>query len=140
MKKLSKMGSAKDLPTTEQRGRLRTKSLRPPTFSIPVCASSRGDPPLQPLCHSPFPPPNPAKPLAPSTSYRRRKVRIAAIISFAGVVGCLFFGQLCPANPQLSTLNPQPPDRAHQPSTLNHQPFLAQLPAPDPVHFTNWLA
>ena len=119
MKKLSEMGSAKDLPTTDQTVRLRTKSSRPQTFSIPVCASSRGDPPVQPLCHSPFPPPNPAKPPAPSSSYRRREIRIAAITSLAGVVGCLFFEQVCLAGSS----------RVHQPSTLNPQPSCCSLSA-----------
>jgi len=117
------MGSARALPTTDQTVRLRTKSSRPQTFSIPVCASSRGDPPVQSLCHSPFPPPNPAKPAALSSSYRRRKVRIVAITSLAGVVGCLFFGQVCLDGPF----------RVHQPSTLNPQPSCSLSAHPLPI-------
>ena len=80
---------------------------------------------MQCLCHSEFPPPNPAKSSPPLSSYRRTKGRIAGLICLAAVLLCLGFGQGC-----LGT----------QPSTLNSQPFLAQLPSPDPAHFANWLA
>jgi len=110
------MGSARALPA-KNRAVLTVQPVHASTRRI--CASSRGDPPVQPLCHSPFPPPNPAKPPAPSSSYRRREIRIAAITSLAGVVGCLFFEQVCLAGSS----------RVHQPSTLNPQPSCCSLSA-----------
>jgi hypothetical protein len=69
MKKLSEMGSARALPATKTAVRLAMEKARPNTVTTQICTSSRGDPPTHSLCHSPFPPPNPAKPPAASTSY-----------------------------------------------------------------------